>query len=177
MIGNSVGLLETYGYVGAVIGLDTTLKTAEVTLIDYQLISGGLVTITIAGEVAAVQCALDSCREVLEAKKISVVTHVIPRISQEVKQVLYDKADSVSSCKEDTIGEKKVYENEDMKSEIDHNEGVIFKEELNNMKVEELRTLARKYKVTSIERNMIKFAKKKELIEAIILKLEGCEDR
>ena len=51
----ALGLIETKGLIGAIEAADAMLKAANVRLLEKSLATGGLVTITIAGEVAAVQ--------------------------------------------------------------------------------------------------------------------------
>ena len=55
----ALGLVETRGLIGAIEAADAMLKAADVRLLEKSLASGGLVTITIAGEVAAVQSSVD----------------------------------------------------------------------------------------------------------------------
>ena len=50
----ALGLVETRGLIGAIEAADAMLKAADVRLLEKSLASGGLVTITNAGEVAAV---------------------------------------------------------------------------------------------------------------------------
>ncbi len=177
----AIGLLETYGYVGAVIALDTALKCSEVKLLSYELITGGIVTVTIAGDVSAVQSAEDAARVSVEAVGITITTHIIPRLSEEVEFVLYHKNNIKSSYKMEAIEEKKESENQDGNDNIvtTQSEDKIScsEESLNSMKVEELRTLARQVNIATIDRSKIKFSKKKELIEAIMLTSEGSENR
>ena len=56
----ALGLVETRGLIGAIEAADAMLKAADVRLLEKSLASGGLVTITIAGEVAAVQSSVDA---------------------------------------------------------------------------------------------------------------------
>lgn len=86
----ALGLVETRGLLAAVEGADAMLKAADVRLLEKNLATGGLVTISVAGEVAAVQAAVDaagaSIRRIAGAELISV--HVIPRPDQELTGVL-----------------------------------------------------------------------------------------
>ena len=55
---SALGMVETKGLVGAVEAADAMLKTADVSLLEKNRAGGGLVTITITGEVAAVQIVI-----------------------------------------------------------------------------------------------------------------------
>ena len=63
---SAIGFLETSGRLGAIVAADTALKTANVKLISLHKSSGGLVTLIIQGNVAAVQTAIDKAQ--MEAK-------------------------------------------------------------------------------------------------------------
>lgn len=86
----ALGLIETKGLIGAIEAADAMLKAADVRLLEKSLASGGLVTITVAGEVAAVQAAVDAAHACLE--RIPGVTcvsrHVIPRPDAELEHIL-----------------------------------------------------------------------------------------
>lgn len=86
----ALGLIETKGLIGAIEAADAMLKAAEVRLLEKSLASGGLVTITIAGEVAAVQSAVDAARASLERIEgvVCVSRHVIPRPDPGLEQIL-----------------------------------------------------------------------------------------
>ncbi|MDF2513583.1 MAG: hypothetical protein K0S04_3449 [Herbinix sp.] len=43
----ALGLIEVYGYLSAVVALDSALKSAEVHLVDVVKVKGGLVTVLI----------------------------------------------------------------------------------------------------------------------------------
>lgn len=86
----ALGLIETKGLIGAIEAADAMLKAADVRLLEKSLASGGLVTITIAGEVAAVQSAVDAARASLERIEgvVCVSRHVIPRPDAGLEQIL-----------------------------------------------------------------------------------------
>ena len=77
----ALGLIETKGLIGAIEAADAMLKAADVRLLEKSLATGGLVTITVAGEVAAVQSAVDAAKASLERIEgvVCVSRHVIPR--------------------------------------------------------------------------------------------------
>lgn len=90
-MGQALGMIETKGLVGAVEAADAMVKSANVTLIGYEKIGFGLVTVMVSGDVGAVKAAVDSGAEA--AKNVGEVhsVHVIPRPHSEVERVLFNK--------------------------------------------------------------------------------------
>ncbi len=86
----ALGLIETKGLVGAIEAADAMLKAANVRLLEKTLATGGLVTITVAGEVSAVQSAVDAAQASLSRLEgaICVSCHVIPRPDGELDRIL-----------------------------------------------------------------------------------------
>lgn len=84
----AIGMVETRSLVGAIEAADTMLKTANVKIIDFQFVGSGLVSVTVSGEVAAVQSAVENGR--IHAEKIAEVisSNVIPRPHEEVDKIL-----------------------------------------------------------------------------------------
>ncbi len=56
----ALGFIETMGLIGAIEAADAMLKAADVRLLEKNLSSGGLVTISVCGEVAAVKASVDA---------------------------------------------------------------------------------------------------------------------
>jgi len=54
----SVGIIDTFGFVGAVNALDTCLKTADIQFVRFEKVSGGIVSIVIKGDVGAVTASI-----------------------------------------------------------------------------------------------------------------------
>lgn len=75
----ALGLVETKGFVGATEAADAMVKAAPVTILRKEYAEGGLVTILIQGDVAAVKAATDA--GAVAAAKVGelVAVHVIPR--------------------------------------------------------------------------------------------------
>jgi len=55
----AIGLVETRGFVPAIVAVDAMDKAANVTLVGYENIGDGLVTVMVRGDVAAVKYATD----------------------------------------------------------------------------------------------------------------------
>ncbi|SHK09586.1 Carboxysome shell and ethanolamine utilization microcompartment protein CcmL/EutN [Paramaledivibacter caminithermalis DSM 15212] len=229
MIRKALGLLETYGYIGAIEAADACLKAANVELIGLEFVRGGLVTIKICGDVSAVKASIDAgataaarvgkvisidviarmgeglekivtrpkeCGDVKERDQYRTISNdedskehescAINRISQcdvlEIEELetleenltLYFDSDVEEINKEQDIRvikeAKKDMDIVDKKYIIDYKgKAINIRDEkaLINMKVVDLRRIARRVNGISIEKSQIKFAKKKELIEAL----------
>lgn len=76
----SVGVIESFSIASLIQAADTAAKTAEVTLIDLRLglAIGGKAFVTMMGDVAAVQAAVDAGAAGLEAQGLLVSKVVIP---------------------------------------------------------------------------------------------------
>ena len=56
----ALGLLETKGLIAAVEGADIMVKAADVSILEKSYVGGGLVTITITGDVGAVKASIEA---------------------------------------------------------------------------------------------------------------------
>ena len=86
--GQALGLVETMGLVAATEAADAMLKTANVHLISKQQVGGGLITILVAGDVGAVQAAVDAGRTAAAAVGKVISAHVIPRPHDDIPDIL-----------------------------------------------------------------------------------------
>ncbi len=88
----SLGLIETYGLAAGIEAADAAVKSANVTLIGYELAMGdGMTTIKIAGDVGAVKAAVDSAKAA--ASKVGTVAsaHVIARPAENLDAMVVNK--------------------------------------------------------------------------------------
>jgi ethanolamine utilization protein EutM len=85
---DAVGLVETKGYVAAVEAGDAMVKAANVELVGYESIGGGLVTAVVRGDVAAVKAATDAGAAAARRVGELVSVHVIPRPHANLEDVL-----------------------------------------------------------------------------------------
>jgi ethanolamine utilization protein EutM len=124
----ALGFIETVGMAAAVEAADTSLKTADVKLIGYELTKGGgMVTVKIEGDVSAVKAALQSAWA--GASKVNKVytSLVIPRPSQGIE--IFVNSDSTVGLERHippgSESKRDHYENkageEDSKTEIEDN--------------------------------------------------------
>lgn len=76
---DSIGMIETRGYVGSVEASDAMVKAASVTLVRTIQIGGGLITVICKGDVGSVKAAVDAGAEAAKRVGELVASHVIPR--------------------------------------------------------------------------------------------------
>ena len=84
----ALGMVETKGLVGAIEAADAMVKSANVSLVGYEKIGSGLVTVMVRGDVGAVKAAVDA--GACSAEKVGevVAQHVIPRPHTDVEKSL-----------------------------------------------------------------------------------------
>lgn len=75
----SLGLVETWGYTPAIEAADAGSKAANVTMLGYERVGAGLVTVKFIGDVAAVKAAVSAARTAAGKVGKVVSVHVIPR--------------------------------------------------------------------------------------------------
>jgi len=80
----ALGMIETNGWVALVQAADAMVKTADVSLIGWQKVGDGLVSVFVIGEVASVQAAVDSGKEAGNDVGVVCASHVVPRIHEEL---------------------------------------------------------------------------------------------
>ena len=56
----ALGMVETRGLVGAIEAADAMVKSANVSLVGYEKIGSGLVTVMVRGDVGAVKASTDA---------------------------------------------------------------------------------------------------------------------
>lgn len=86
----AIGMIETRGLLAAIESADAMLKAAEVVLIDRSFVGGGLVTVTVSGDVAAVKASVDAGASAVERIHGSTLIsrHVIPRPNEELDDMV-----------------------------------------------------------------------------------------
>ena len=88
MTGESLGMIETRGLVGAIEAADAMVKAANVHLIGKVLVGGGLVTVMVRGDVGAVKAAVEAGGAAAKRVGELVSVHVIPRPHDDVELIL-----------------------------------------------------------------------------------------
>ena len=186
----ALGMIETYGCVTAVEALDSALKAANVSLLDMSRVKGGNVTVLIEGDVGAVQAAVSAAKASAEAVGQIAATHVIPRPAGDVGLMIGAAASDRSlsffhaepereepeqeiqpETKPETKSETKPETKSETKPDVIPDRSTIEipePEVLETCTVEELRKLARAIRPDNMTRKDIRFAKKQQLIDAIM---------
>lgn len=91
MSGEALGFVETRGLVGALEAADAMLKAAEVTLLGSERALAGLITVKVAGEVAAVKAAVDAGAAAARRIGELLATHVIPNPDVQIDSIMQDE--------------------------------------------------------------------------------------
>ena len=179
----ALGMIETRGLLGAIEAADAALKSASVSLIGTQKAGGGLITVLLSGDVAAVRSALDAASASLSKLGIGFSAHVIPRLDPEAWSLTEDVGLNLpqepggaagAPFREDAAGPESFLNG---KGEVDGPNGgslggtvtavplvVSLRDGLRRMTVAELRRLAREVSLDTLTRRQIRDANKKELV-------------
>jgi len=87
----ALGMIETRGLVAAIEAADIGVKAANVELMGYEIVHGGLVMIAFLGEVAAVKASVDAGSAAAEKIGTLISQHVIPRPEVNLRMVFKGK--------------------------------------------------------------------------------------
>ncbi|PJJ30731.1 BMC domain-containing protein [Lacrimispora celerecrescens] len=189
----ALGFIETKGVLAAIEAADAMLKAADVSLLEKTKVGGGLVAVTVTGDVAAVKAAVDAGAAAVERiNDAALITrHVIARPHDELTAVIgggtpdEPEQEPVPEIAEEPEAEvlKEITAEEPVEESSNEPDSVdTIKREtvdlwmkqdgleeamkiLEDMKVTELRTLAREYPEFSIAGREISKANKTLLLE------------
>jgi ethanolamine utilization protein EutM len=75
----SIGMVETRGYVGSVEASDAMVKAANVSLLKTIPIGGGLITVLCSGDVGSVKAAVDAGSKAAGKIGELISSHIIAR--------------------------------------------------------------------------------------------------
>ncbi|HEX2852921.1 MAG TPA: BMC domain-containing protein [Opitutaceae bacterium] len=84
----SIGMVETKGYVGSVEASDAMVKAANVSLVRQVQIGGGMVTVIVKGDVGSVRAAVDAGAEAAKRVGELVCSHIIARPHAELVKAI-----------------------------------------------------------------------------------------
>ncbi len=189
----ALGFIETKGVLTAIEAADAMLKAADVSLLEKTKVGGGLVAVTVTGDVAAVKAAVDAGAAAVERiNDAALVTrHVIARPHDELTAVIGGGTpdepekepvpeiaqEPAAEVLEEIPAEEPVEESSNEPETVDtikrETVDLWMKQDgleetmkiLEDMKVTELRTLAREYPEFSIAGREISKANKTLLLE------------
>ena len=114
----ALGMIETRGMVGAIEAVDVACKTADVEVLNRHLVKGGIVTVEIVGDVGAVKVAVEAAAEAVKRLGVYMGSHVIPRPTEEVYNMLEKKEVPTEKVVEEEIIVELPEENEVIVEEI-----------------------------------------------------------
>nr|WP_300671321.1 BMC domain-containing protein [Desulfoluna sp.] len=192
--GKALGLIETMGLVPAVEAGDVAVKTADVTILGLQAVGGGLVSILFTGDVSAVKASVDAASAAATRLGEVCSITVIARTAEGLEGILIEEGKCprcfphrsgsankpagqmlepvmasapLPVCEEAPCSEASVKTSEASFTSDSGSEPLSFDlADLKKLKVTKLRRLARQLPTFSIARGEIKYAKKKDLLEA-----------
>ncbi len=159
---SALGLIEVYGFIGAVEGADASLKAASVSLVGVETVKGGITTVMITGDVAAVKAGVEAAKASLLKIGIQARTHVIARMAEDTAALINEHGSKDSKTPDLT----------NMKSKHRQQSPVTYKSvpdagghaHPEKMTMQELRSYARKI---GIPDSKVRIVKKNELLELI----------
>ncbi|MGG5341596.1 BMC domain-containing protein [Enterococcus sp. AZ192] len=169
----AIGMIETRGLLAMIEAADVMLKSSEVQLLGKNKVGGGLNTVLITGDVAAVTTAVQAAAASVERLGPGLLagTHVIarPEIAPEqfiqtkmLEEPITETVDVIEVIEAEPIEE--AYDIET--NEVDKKESLL--QELSQMKVVDLRKLAKEQTNFSIAKKEIYRTSKETLIAALI---------
>ena len=188
----ALGMLETYGLIAAIEGLDASVKAANVTLCGFKYVTGGLVTFFVTGDVGATKAAI-AAGEIAASKVGKVISsHVIPRPAESTTIIASPterpagrrrgtgihkrefpakapvKSEPLEKAKKESVPEIAPEKVENVKKTVETETKGYTEEQLRAIKTTDLRKLARDIPNIGLTKIEIRDAKKEPLIEAIL---------
>lgn len=159
----AIGMIEVYGYLTAVEALDSAVKAAEVSLVEVTKVTGGFVSVILSGDVAAIKAAVDVAAASADRVGQVLAVHVIARPAPDI--------DKITGVTKGAVSEKRQPDKKERNQSDNKNQ--LTEEEMEKMTVGYLRSLAREIGVLSMTKQEIRYARKKELISAILNHWKG----
>ena len=159
----ALGLIETRGLVAAIEGADAATKAAQVRLRGYELVSGGIVTLRLTGQVAEVKAAVDAGAAAAGRVGTLLASHVIPLLGEGVEEILDGGRGAAPEVPPGRGAEH---------SRVAGQTAAPAREALEGMRLRELRDMARAQGVLNARE--IARSRKSHLIDRMI---EGAEPR
>ncbi|ETS92080.1 BMC domain-containing protein [Veillonella sp. AS16] len=119
MVKDSLGLLEVAGLLGAITASDAMVKAANVRLLGIEKARGlGWMTVKVAGDVAAVEAAVQTGVAITKGLNLYVAHKVIPRPAEGLVESFNDDfTDKPAKISDVTKAAKKTVDNESVKVE------------------------------------------------------------
>ncbi|HHY28509.1 MAG TPA: BMC domain-containing protein [Desulfitobacterium dehalogenans] len=172
----ALGLIETRGLLPAIECADVMLKTAQVELVSRAFVGGGLVTLSVTGDVGAVKAAVEAgASAVAKLNPLLLVSqHVIPRPHQEIAGIIGPnpaEKQALPVPQQEKVNLLPSFDQTTTKKEINQVVQEFGLEQcvdaLKSLPVLKLRNLAREYKGLAIAGRAISKANKDDLIQQL----------
>lgn len=172
----ALGLIEVRGMLGAVLASDAAIKAADVELVGNRRIRGGLTTVELLGDVAAVYAAVEAGVDAVENLNCLISSHVIANLDEQVERMLlksFQKKEAIEQVEDEDEEKPPIHEAvlEELTPDAPVTVAEVLEEQetaLRNLKVVELRSLAYKHQLQALTKKDIKFANKETLIKALL---------
>ena len=188
----ALGMLETYGLIAAIEGLDAAVKAANVTLCGFKYVTGGLVTFFVTGDIGATKAAISAGQIAADRVGKVISAHVIPRPAESTTIIASPterpagrrrgtgihrrefpakapvKSEPLEKAKKESVPEIAPEKVEDVKKTVETETKGYTEEQLRAIKTTDLRKLARDIPNIGLTKIEIRDAKKEPLIEAIL---------
>ena len=87
-MGEALGMVECRGLVSMIEASDVMVKAANVTVVGWEKIGSGYVTVMVRGDVAAVRAATDAGAAAARRVGELIAVHVIPRPHASLEEIL-----------------------------------------------------------------------------------------
>lgn len=198
MTGESLGMIEVRGFLGAVVAADAALKAADVEMRDFRITRGGLVTVLVTGDVAAVNAGIDAGVASIEQFDCLISEHVIARMDGQTDRMVQrptpDPTSDSTPEPTDKLEESQAPESNGEASADDgttpklsvapeanekpvveenptttvQNDWVTDRQALEKMRVVDLRRQAYRMNIQTLTKKQIKMGNKRTLVQAIL---------
>lgn len=186
MAREALGLIEVKGYLGAIVAADLALKAANVKLLNIENVKAGLNTVQLSGDIGAVKAAVSAAVEFVKDKPYYKGSHVIARVDDQTAKILVSKKkpkkEEAKKAVEEPVTEpvklapvveEAVTESADLplaKEDVTSQapSGKYKREELEKLKVVELRKIAYREEKITLSKKEIKFGNKVTLLNALL---------
>jgi ethanolamine utilization protein EutM len=86
-LGEALGMIETRGLIGLIEASDAMVKAAHVTIVGWEKVDAGLVTVLVRGDVGSVKAATDAGAAAARRVGELIGVHVIPRPADDLERV------------------------------------------------------------------------------------------
>ena len=132
----SLGLIELRGLAATIVAVDTALKSAYVELYGVEAARGsGFHTIKLAGDVGAIQAAVDAIMGNVEVKENIVSYKVIPRPSRDINSLIINN-ENINNQHEEKTPPAQENISEEVLPEIEEIEEISQGEELESQEMQ-----------------------------------------